>query len=152
MPQASDSQAYLARFLELHPKYIDLSLERMWQLLDQLSNPETKLPPVIHIAGTNGKGSTLAYLKAMMQAQGLRVHAYTSPHLVHFHERIELDGQPISETELAAIFAEVEEKMPVRQLHFLRPQPRRRFLHLPNMKLIICCLRLAWAGGLTPPM
>lgn len=110
MPQASDSQAYLARFLELHPKYIDLSLERMWQLLDQLSNPETKLPPVIHIAGTNGKGSTLAYLKAMMQAQGLRVHAYTSPHLVHFHERIELDGQPISETELAAILAEVEEK------------------------------------------
>ena len=110
MPEASDSQAYLARFLELHPKYIDLSLERMWQLLARLSNPEKKLPPVIHIAGTNGKGSTLAYLKAMMQAQGLRVHAYTSPHLVHFHERIELAGQVISETELAATLQQVEEK------------------------------------------
>ena len=110
MPRTPASQDTLARFLKLHPKYIDLSLDRMHGLLARLDHPEHDLPPVIHIAGTNGKGSTLAYLKAIMSAAGKRVHAYSSPHLVKFHERINLAGVDISEEELAALLAEVETK------------------------------------------
>jgi dihydrofolate synthase/folylpolyglutamate synthase len=76
----------------LHPKLIDLSLGRVERLLNKLGNPQTRLPPIVHIAGTNGKGSVTAYLKAMIEASGKRVHAYTSPHLVRFHERISLAG------------------------------------------------------------
>lgn len=84
------SDVLLADLQKLHPKLIDLSLGRVERLLAKLGHPEAKLPPVIHIAGTNGKGSVTAYLKAIFQAAGKRVHAYTSPHLVRFHERIEL--------------------------------------------------------------
>jgi dihydrofolate synthase/folylpolyglutamate synthase len=76
----------IARLSALHPKRIDLGLERMHRLLERLDHPERKLPPVIHVAGTNGKGSTLAYLRAMLEAAGLRVHAYTSPYLVRPNE------------------------------------------------------------------
>lgn len=86
--QSSDK--LLADLKLLHPKLIDLSLGRIERLLAKLGNPHERLPPVIHIAGTNGKGSTTAFLKAMLAASGLRVHVYTSPHLVRFHERIEL--------------------------------------------------------------
>ncbi len=74
----------------LHPKLIDLSLDRIEVLLERLGRPQDRLPPVIHIAGTNGKGSTLALLRAMLEAAGHKVHAYTSPHLVRFNERIRL--------------------------------------------------------------
>ncbi len=87
------SDALLAQMKLLHPKLIDLSLGRVERLLGKLGAPETRLPPVIHIAGTNGKGSVTAYLKAIFQAAGKRVHVYTSPHLVRFHERIELAGK-----------------------------------------------------------
>ena len=92
----------LAKMKHLHPMMIDLSLGRIARLLDQLDHPESRLPPVIHIAGTNGKGSTLAFLKAMFEAAGKKVCAYSSPHLIRFHERITLpcaNGQsaPISE-------------------------------------------------------
>ena len=107
------SDAILMRLLELHPKIIDLSLDRMWRLLDALDNPQDKLPPVIHIAGTNGKGSTLAYVRSMLEAAGLSAHAYTSPHLVRFHERIRLGktggGELISETGLVALLEECEQ-------------------------------------------
>ena len=86
------SDQLLAEMMLLHPKLIDLSLGRVEKLLGKLGHPEKKLPPVVHIAGTNGKGSVTAYLKAIIQAAGKRVHAYTSPHLVRFHERIELAG------------------------------------------------------------
>jgi len=102
------SDAILMRLLALHPKIIDLSLDRMERLLARLGNPERKLPKVIHIAGTNGKGSTLAFMRAMMQAAGLKVHTYTSPHLVRFHERIGLAGAPIAEAELVALLEECE--------------------------------------------
>jgi dihydrofolate synthase / folylpolyglutamate synthase len=102
------SDAILMRLLQLHPKIIDLSLDRMQRILKRLGNPEKNLPPVIHIAGTNGKGSTLAFLRAMMEAAGLKVHAYTSPHLVKFHERIRVAGELISETELSALLEECE--------------------------------------------
>ena len=102
------SDAILTRLLTLHPKIIDLSLDRMWRLLERLGNPQDKLPPVIHVAGTNGKGSTVACLRAMLEAAGFGVHCYTSPHLVKFHERIRVAGELISEADLAGLLAECE--------------------------------------------
>ncbi|MBI1418745.1 MAG: bifunctional folylpolyglutamate synthase/dihydrofolate synthase [Limimaricola sp.] len=87
----------------LHPKVIDLTLDRVWRLLNRLGNPQDRLPPVIHIAGTNGKGSTQAMIRAGLERAGQRVHAYTSPHLARFHERIRLDGTLISEPALTAV-------------------------------------------------
>ncbi|WP_339781419.1 folylpolyglutamate synthase/dihydrofolate synthase family protein [uncultured Thalassospira sp.] len=104
----SQSSAILNRFGLLHPKIIDLSLGRIATLLQKLGDPHLKLPPVIHIAGTNGKGSTLAYLRAIYEAAGLRVHTSTSPHLVTFHERIVLAGKQISEEDLCTLLEEVE--------------------------------------------
>ncbi|MDG1406786.1 MAG: bifunctional folylpolyglutamate synthase/dihydrofolate synthase [Octadecabacter sp.] len=95
-----NSDVILARMMALHPKIIDLTLDRMWRLLNALGNPERRLPPVIHIAGTNGKGSTQAMIRAGLEAQGKRVHAYTSPHLARFHERIRLAGDLISDDAL----------------------------------------------------
>lgn len=100
------SDAILARMMALHPKLIDLTLDRVWRLLAALDHPERDLPPVIHIAGTNGKGSTLAMIRAGLEAEGHRVHAYTSPHLARFHERIRLAGRLIGEPELTAVLDE----------------------------------------------
>ena len=105
-PRASD--AILDRLLALHPKAIDLSLGRMTRLLDALGNPERTAPPVIHVAGTNGKGSVVAYLEAILRAAGQRVNSYVSPHLVRFAERIRLDGRPIAEAPLLASLAHCE--------------------------------------------
>ena len=103
--QPQSSSTVLDRLEALHPKRIDLSLGRIERLLAALNHPEKQLPPVVHVAGTNGKGSVIAFLEAALQASGYRVHTYISPHLVNFHERIRLaqnDGgiQPIGETEL----------------------------------------------------
>jgi dihydrofolate synthase/folylpolyglutamate synthase len=106
---ATRSDAVLARLLSLHPKKIDLVLDRIQRLLTQLDHPERKLPPVIHVAGTNGKGSTCAFSRAMLEAQGLKVHVYSSPHLVEFRERIRLAGALISEEELSATLEECED-------------------------------------------
>ena len=102
------SDAVLDRLTRLHPKLIDLSLGRIEGLLAALGHPEEKLAPVVHIAGTNGKGSTLAFLRAMLEAAGNRVQVYTSPHLVRFHERIRLTGGPIPEPDLAALLETCE--------------------------------------------
>ena len=104
MTQPSD--AILQRMMTLHPKVIDLTLDRVHRLLALLGNPERRLPAVIHIAGTNGKGSTQAMIRAGLEATGAKVHAYTSPHLARFHERIRLAGQLISEPALAALLDE----------------------------------------------
>ncbi|MCC5983160.1 MAG: bifunctional folylpolyglutamate synthase/dihydrofolate synthase [Rhodobacteraceae bacterium] len=104
MTQHSD--ALLERMMTFHPKVIDLTLDRVWRLLAALGHPERALPPVIHIAGTNGKGSTQAMLRAGLEATGARVHAYTSPHLARFHERIRLAGRLIDEDALAAVLDE----------------------------------------------
>lgn len=103
---AAPSDVILARMMALHPKIIDLTLDRMWRLLDALGNPQDDLPPVIHIAGTNGKGSTQAMVRAGLEAAGHRVHAYTSPHLARFHERIRVSGQLIQEADLSAVLDE----------------------------------------------
>jgi dihydrofolate synthase/folylpolyglutamate synthase len=102
------SDAILTRLLTLHPKIIDLSLGRMERILAKLGHPERAVPPVIHVAGTNGKGSTVSCLRHIMEAAGLRVHAYTSPHLVKFHERIRVAGELIPETLLTALLEECE--------------------------------------------
>ena len=100
------SDAILQRMMTLHPKVIDLTMGRVIRLLALLGNPERKVPPVIHIAGTNGKGSTQAMIRAGLEATGARVHAYTSPHLARFHERIRLAGELITEPALAALLDE----------------------------------------------
>jgi len=106
MPQPSDE--ILARLMGLHPKIIDLTLDRVHRLLAALDHPESRLPPVIHVAGTNGKGSTQAMIRAGLEASGKTVHAYTSPHLARFHERIRLAGALISEPALSALLDECD--------------------------------------------
>jgi len=98
----------LARLETLHPKLIDLTLDRITRILAQLGHPERRLPPVIHVAGTNGKGSVIAFLRAMLEADGKRVHVYTSPHLVRFNERFRLAGKLVSDEGLEAALAECE--------------------------------------------
>ena len=102
----------VSRMMTLHPKRIDLSLDRVQRLLSALGHPERKLPPVIHVGGTNGKGSTIAFLRAILEAAGKRVHSYTSPHLVRFNERFRLgardEGHLVSDGELAGALEECE--------------------------------------------
>jgi dihydrofolate synthase / folylpolyglutamate synthase len=105
---ALKSDGILSRLSVLHPSKIDLGLDRISRLLGALGHPERHLPPVIHVAGTNGKGSVCAFARAMLESQGLKVHVYTSPHLVWFHERIRLGGRLISEEELQATLEECE--------------------------------------------
>lgn len=102
------SDIILERMMSLHPKFMDLTLDRMHRLLATLGNPEKNLPSVIHIAGTNGKGSTQAMIRAGLEASNARVHAYTSPHLARFHERIRLAGDLIDEQHLTSVLEECE--------------------------------------------
>jgi dihydrofolate synthase/folylpolyglutamate synthase len=105
-------QPIIERLLTLHPKRIDLSLDRMWRVLDALGHPERNIPPVIHVAGTNGKGSTIAFMRAVLEAAGRSVHVYTSPHLVRFNERFRLaapgGGKLVSDEALAGALQECE--------------------------------------------
>jgi dihydrofolate synthase / folylpolyglutamate synthase len=109
---AASLQSVVARLSALHPKLIDLSLERMWRILAALDHPERRLPPVVHVAGTNGKGSTIAFMRAILEAAGLAVHVYTSPHLVRLNERFRLGakggGRLVDDDELAAALDECE--------------------------------------------
>jgi len=100
------------RLLALHPKRIDLSLGRIERLLAVLGHPERHLPPVIHVAGTNGKGSTIAFMRAILEAARQRVHVYTSPNLVRLNERFRIGGagggELVADDELSAALAECE--------------------------------------------
>ena len=117
-PAASDEpgkqrwEPVLARLLVLHPKRIDLSLGRIERLLAALGHPERRLPPVIHVAGTNGKGSTIAFMRAILEAAGQRVHVYTSPNLVRLNERFRIGraggGKLVTDDELSGALAECE--------------------------------------------
>ena len=110
--EPEQAEQLIARLAKLHPKKIDLSLGRLERLLARLGNPERHLPPVIHVAGTNGKGSTVAFLRAIMEAAGLGVHVYTSPNLVHFNERFRIarkgGGVIVGDPELAEALSECE--------------------------------------------
>ena len=107
-PSGGRFDAIVARLHALHPRLIDLGLERLERVLAQLGNPERQLPPVVHVAGTNGKGSTCAFVRALAEAAGLRVHVFTSPHLVAFNERIRVAGTPVDDAALAAALEEIE--------------------------------------------
>ncbi|BDG75109.1 bifunctional folylpolyglutamate synthase/dihydrofolate synthase [Roseomonas fluvialis] len=104
----SRAEAIVERLHALHPKLIDLSLGRMHRALAALGHPERRMPPVVHVAGTNGKGSTCAFLRAITEAAGMRAHVFTSPHLVHFHERVRLAGTLVSDADLTAALEEAE--------------------------------------------
>ena len=103
-----ESDKILGRLMGLHPKIIDLTLDRVFRLLDALGKPHLKMPPVVHVAGTNGKGSTIAMIRAGIEGAGKTAHVYTSPHLVRFHERIRLAGELIDEDELAQLLEDCE--------------------------------------------
>ena len=100
-------QAQLDRFAQLSPGRDILGLERITALLATLGNPQDRLPPVFHVAGTNGKGSTCAFLRSILEAAGKTVHVYTSPHLVRFNERIRVAGKLIDDEDLAPLLSEV---------------------------------------------
>ena len=140
------SDAILARLGQLHPKVIDLSLGRITRLLDKLGNPHLNLPPVIHLAGTNDKGSTLAYLRAIYEAAGLRVHTSTSPHLVRFHERIRLAGELISEDMLCDLLEEVEAINDGEQITFFEITQAAAFLAYSRVPADVVLLETGLGG------
>jgi dihydrofolate synthase/folylpolyglutamate synthase len=140
------SDAVLKRLLALHPKKIDLALDRILRLLGALGNPHLKLPPVIHVAGTNGKGSVCAFARAMLEAQGLRVHVHTSPHLVRFHERIRLAGKLISEEALVSLLEEVEQVNAGREITFFEITAAAMFLAFSRSPADACVLEVGLGG------
>jgi dihydrofolate synthase/folylpolyglutamate synthase len=137
---------------KLHSKLIDLSLDRTWRLLAALGHPERALPPTFHIAGTNGKGSTSAYLRACLEAGGYGVHSYTSPHLVRFHERFRLAGHPksapIDETELAALLDECEQVNAGQPITFFEITTCMAFLAFARHKADALILEVGMGGKL----
>jgi len=144
----SASDAVLARLMSLHPKKIDLSLDRMHRVLAALGNPEKKLPPVIHVAGTNGKGSTTATLRAIAEAAGYRVHVYTSPHLVRFAERIRIAGQIINEENLTALLERCEVAAAGEPITFFEITTAAALLAFSEIPADLCILEVGLGGRL----
>ena len=142
------SDAILTRLMDLHPKVIDLSLDRIHNLLDLLGNPETKLPPVVHVAGTNGKGSTIATLRAIAEAAGLRVHVYTSPHLVRFNERIRIAGKIIDDDDLAETLEECERVNDGQPITYFEITTAAAFLAFSRTPADLCLLEVGLGGRL----
>ncbi len=140
------SDAALERLKLLHPKKIDLSLDRMERLLDSLGRPQDRLPPVIHVAGTNGKGSTVAVLRAIAEAAGLRAHVYTSPHLVRFVERIRLAGQLITDPHLAEVLDRVERANAGQPITFFEITAVAAFLAFAETPADVCILEVGLGG------
>ena len=146
MSAATD--AILQRLTTLHPKVIDLSLDRMQALLADLGDPQHRIPPAIHVAGTNGKGSTQAFIRAGLEAAGLRVHAYTSPHLAYFNERIRLAGSLIGDAELAETLAEVEAVNVGRPITFFEVTTAAAFLAFSRVPADYTLLEVGLGGRL----
>ena len=146
--RTSKSDPVLARLLDLHPKKIDLTLDRLERLLERLGHPERQLPPVIHVAGTNGKGSTTAYTRAILEAAGYRVHAYTSPHLVNFKERIRLAGRLIDDDELSDILEECEAANGGDAITFFEITTAAAFLAFSRHPADACVLEVGLGGRL----
>ena len=146
LSETTRSDAVLKRLLSLHPKKIDLALDRILRLLGELGNPQNKLPPVIHVAGTNGKGSACAFARAMLEAQGLTVHVHTSPHLVRFHERIRISGRLISEEALVSLLEEVEQVNRGREITFFEITAAAMFLAFSRYPADACVLEVGLGG------
>ncbi len=140
------SDEILARLTALHPKLIDLSLGRIERLLEKLDAPHQRLPPVIHVAGTNGKGSTCAFLRSILEAAGKRVHVYASPHLVRFHERIRLSGKLIDEDQLSALLEECELKNAGEPITFFEITTAAAFLAFTRHKADALILEVGLGG------
>ena len=147
LSETTRSDAVLKRLLSLHPKKIDLALDRILRLLSALGNPQAKLPPVIHVAGTNGKGSVCAFARAMLEAQGLKVHVHTSPHLVRFHERIRIAGKLISEESLVSLLEEVEEVNQRREITFFEITTAAMFLAFSRYPADAAILEVGLGGA-----
>ncbi|AOZ68195.1 bifunctional folylpolyglutamate synthase/dihydrofolate synthase [Rhodobacter xanthinilyticus] len=148
MSAPDSSDIILTRLMSLHPKVIDLTLERMHRILAALGHPEAAIPPAIHIAGTNGKGSTQAMIRAGLEAAGQRVHAYTSPHLARFHERIRLAGALISEPALAALLDECEAQNGGTQITFFEITTAAAFLAFARTPADYTLLEVGLGGRL----
>jgi dihydrofolate synthase / folylpolyglutamate synthase len=151
--RAAQSDDLLRELKNLHPLMIDLSLGRIEALLAKLGSPHKKLPPVVHIAGTNGKGSTTAFLRAMFEAAGKRVHAYTSPHLVRFHERISVPGgdgvsRPISENLLVDALERVKRANAGEQITFFEITNAAAFLVFAEIPADVVLLEVGLGGRL----
>ncbi|MGE0650153.1 MAG: folylpolyglutamate synthase/dihydrofolate synthase family protein [Alphaproteobacteria bacterium] len=138
----------LKRLAALHPRTIDLSLGRIERLLAALGHPERSLPPVVHVAGTNGKGSVVAYLRAMVEAAGLRAHVYTSPHLVRFHERIRVAGRLIGERALADVLRTCEEANAGAPITFFEITTAAAFLAFSRTPADVTLLEVGLGGRL----
>jgi dihydrofolate synthase/folylpolyglutamate synthase len=138
----------LARLTALHPRIIDLSLARIERLLETLGHPERELPPVIHVAGTNGKGSVVAFCRAALEAAGQRCHVYTSPHLVKFNERIVLAGQEIADAPLAALLERVEAANAGAEITFFEITTAAAFLAFAETPADILLLEVGLGGRL----
>jgi dihydrofolate synthase/folylpolyglutamate synthase len=138
--------AALARLQALHPKLIDLSLDRMLRLCAALDRPQDRLPPVIHVAGTNGKGSTVAYLRAMAEAAGLKVHVFTSPHLVRFAERIRLAGTLITDEHLADVLERVEQANAGLPITFFEITTAAAFVAFAEAPADLCIVEVGLGG------
>jgi dihydrofolate synthase/folylpolyglutamate synthase len=143
-----DSDRILERLQQLHPKAIDLSLGRLWRLLEALDHPERRLPPVVHIAGTNGKGSTLAMLDAMLQADGRQVQRYISPHLVRFNERILFNGVPIDEEAFAEVLDRAERLNSGEPITFFEITTAAAFLAFSEREADVLLLETGLGGRL----
>ncbi len=138
--------AALERLRALHPKLIDLSLDRMRRLCAALGDPQDRLPPVIHVAGTNGKGSTVAYLRAMAEAAGLKVHVFTSPHLVRFAERIRLAGTLITDERLADVLDRVEAANAGQEITFFEITTAAAFVAFAEVPADLCIVEVGLGG------
>jgi len=136
----------LERLKHLHPKVIDLALDRVLGLLHALDDPHLDLPPTFHVAGTNGKGSTLAYLRAMAEAKGKTAHVYISPHLVRFSERITVASQEIAEPALAALLEEIEQRNEGAPITFFEITTAAAFLAFARTKADYCLLETGLGG------
>ena len=145
---AATTAAILDRLTRLHPKLIDLSLGRIERLLARLGNPERALAPVVHIAGTNGKGSVAAFLRAMAEAAGLRVHVYTSPHLVRFNERIRVGGTIVDDAALVALLEEVERANGGEPITFFEATTAAAFLAFARVPADLVILETGLGGRL----
>lgn len=148
VPVSAAADAILQRLTMLHPKVIDLSLDRMLRLLADLGDPQHRIPPAIHVAGTNGKGSTQAFIRAGLESAGLRVHAYTSPHLAYFNERIRLAGALISDEMLADTLAEVETVNAGRPITFFEVTTAAAFLAFSRVPADFTLLEVGLGGRL----
>ena len=146
LSETTRSDTVLRRLLSLHPKKIDLALDRILRLLGHLGNPHLRLPPVIHVAGTNGKGSACAFMRAMLEAQGLKVHTHTSPHLVRFHERIRIAGKLISEEALVSLLEEVEQLNAGREITFFEITAAAMFLAFARHAADVTILEVGLGG------